>query len=199
VAHARGLHSGADGERGVRREVNISSSGRPDFKILVSQANGDDKVVLTAGVMLAESQTKRLSLAPFGRRAELAIGLGALLHGRSTPFSIEEDQGVVTRITMSRAIYADGFTKDRLMTSVNELFASAALVLINLGDFFASLESVQKDDRTVVAQAPTTPPNPQLRTTCPRCGGVVSPQQKFCIKCGATLLPSAAGTESARK
>jgi hypothetical protein len=177
---------------GYSSRFNIYSSGRPDFKILVSQAAGDDKIVLAAGVILAENQRRGLVEAPFEKRTELAVGLGALLHGRSIPFNIEEDQGAITRITMSRAIYSDGFTKDNLMRSINELFSTATLVLINLGDFFARLQNASRDIQHHSA-VPTTamPANPQAGPVCPRCGSTARLQQKFCAKCGASLTPTA--------
>lgn len=172
---------------GFTSRFNIYSSARPDHKIVISQATGDDKIILSTGVTLGDSQIDRLRQVPYETRTELIRGLGAMLHGRSSLFHINEDQGIATRITISKAIYSDGFTKDRLMTAVNELFATHALVLVNLSDYFARLSRTPTDTMGPQETESAKPMTPSVPSPCRWCGAPTTLQQKFCTRCGKPL------------
>jgi hypothetical protein len=110
-----------------------------------------------------------------------------VLHARSTLFQIEEDQGVISRITLSKVIYSDGFTKDRLMMTVNELFAAHALVILQLQSYFEEvlLRAEEKQSRDV-SRLPPTPPVPRS-SYCPNCKAAVNPGFQYCGNCGQPL------------
>lgn len=165
----------------------IYSSARPDYKMSISQATGHDKIILSTGVMLGDGERERLRQIPYEIRAELIKGLGAVLHGRNSLFQIDEEQGVVTRITISKAIYYDGFTKDRLMTSVNELFAAHALVLLHLESYFQRVRlGTTEEIPRQAGVAPAAGSTPR-QSYCPRCRAQVSSTFQFCGNCGEKL------------
>ena len=105
---------------------------------------------------------------------ELVITLSGMLHERSVPFQIDQDQGVISQVLVSKAVYSDGFTKDRLMTAVNELFSTQTMIVLTLAQYFMSIKQSGEPKRVQ-----TVPSN-----SCSRCGTALLPNAKFCGSCG---------------
>jgi hypothetical protein len=97
---------------------------------LVTRSPGEDRILLSGAVELADDAAASLAGSP--RRAEILEDLVALLHARSVSFSLDPRPEELRRVSMARAIYDDGCTKDRFMTVLGELRSTTALVRITL-------------------------------------------------------------------
>jgi membrane protease subunit (stomatin/prohibitin family) len=120
-----------------------------------------------------------------------------MLYSRSSVFSIDEDGGMVSGVTVSNAIYADGLSKDRLMSEIRNIFSTQMLVLLQLNSFFSGLPAQTVPAAAPVMQPPASagPPSaPKAAAAvgspnifCTNCGGPRTPGQKFCTFCGQAL------------
>ncbi len=191
----------------------------PRNKISLSQADGGDKIVIAAGVFLADDDQAQMAKLPPNKRAQIIKELSKILYNNACVFRMEENQGVLEGITMTRLIFAEGFSKDRLMNAVFGLYGMQALVLLHLSDYLVPevrrfQESPQAQRAAPVAepvrenvvesrreaappQARATPypaPSvPRVSTAPPAPSAPAAPPvatKAFCVNCGKEINPA---------
>ncbi len=167
-----------------------------DEKLVVSQAEGEDKVVIAAGIQLEENDQARLSNLPSEDQNALMRDLGWLLHSRGVSFQVDDRDGVLNRIALFSAVYADALTKDRLMTAVADMYRTQALVLLQLSEYVdrtlsrrsparsqKPVAGVQAAPRRALRQATAAAPTASA-LVCASCGRPVTSGDAFCGSCG---------------
>jgi hypothetical protein len=155
---------------------------RREFAVTLAQAADSDKLTLTAGVSIGGEESARMKNASAEARNDFLKGLTSLLYSKSSVFSIDEDGGMVSGVTLSSAIYADGLTKDRLMSEMRAIFSNQMLVILQLNSFFGGLPAPSAPASRPVAAARSS-----AGTFCSNCGKQNEAGQKFCTKCGQKL------------
>jgi hypothetical protein len=118
----------------------------PEDTLSVSQAASEDRVVIARGFKISDGDRALLAKLPPQMRAAMRNELAVLLNGASPLFRMEESDGILEQLSLSRPIYADGLTKDRLMTAITELYKTQALIMLRIGEYF----------RTAVERAPSS-------------------------------------------
>ncbi len=174
----------------------ISQPMNADQKLLVSQAEREDKVVVASGIQLEEKDQARLSDLPSEDQTALKRDLGWLLHSRGVSFQIDDSDGVLNRIALFSAVYADALTKDRLMTTVADMYRTQALVLLQLSEYVDRVSSGRSPSRSrkPVGGVQATPQRTLRQATaaapmasalvCASCGRPVTSGDAFCGSCG---------------
>lgn len=108
----------------------------PKNKFSVSQADGDDKIVLATGIFLADEDQARMSKLSPPKRLYIVRELSKLIYSFDiAAFRIDEEEWVLKGVTFTYSIFADGLSKDRFMGAVSTLYRAQAAVLLYLSDY----------------------------------------------------------------
>ena len=130
----------------------------PKNKISVSQAAGEDKIVIASGIFLDDEDQSLMTKFPAEKRTQIIKELSKVLYSNASTFRMEEDQGVLKGITMTRFIFADGLSKDRFMNAISDLYGTQALVLLHLSDYAGTRDRASsrssQEHKAVPAAAP---------------------------------------------
>jgi hypothetical protein len=94
---------------------------------ILKPGNSVDRVVIVSGMRLDEEVVRKLEELPESELEEFLWDLRFTLGNRPTEFELRRPKKAPEAIIVTSSIYFDGLTKDRLMTTLREVYKSKLL------------------------------------------------------------------------
>lgn len=159
---------------GFKYVYSASAQGSTGYPLSVSQEDGSDRITISVGFALSDSDQTAVSQSSAGAfRVMKEISLA--LHSTPVLFNIEQKDAALTKVAVYQVLYADGLSKDRVMTALFQVEKASALVLLLLSDYLP--KTSPPGESQPVSQA-------GAGATCTNCGAKLKPNATFCSSCG---------------
>lgn len=150
-------------EEGFSQMHRIYRTDDPEIKIIISKGQNQDKILVSTGFLLSDSDKLWQSKLTFEERREILTAMSLMLNSSSANFQIGQKQGIIKNLTILKYIFSDGLTKDRLISSVIELYKIRALAIILLRDYMDKFGSERTSKKETTDKNTEETTNPQVK------------------------------------